>query len=71
MKKHTQQPKENQQVFPVVELSSETSPEFTELSDSESTLVSGGAIGPGIGQGNKGAIQFIRSDFNSQLQISQ
>lgn len=34
----------------------ETSPEFTELSDSESAVISGGVIGPG---GKREAIQFL------------
>jgi len=44
MKKHTQQPKKNQQVSPVVEPSSETSLKLSKLSDSQLAQVTGGII---------------------------
>jgi hypothetical protein len=42
MKKHTHQPKKNQQVFPLAELSSETFPELSKLSESELDMIVGG-----------------------------
>lgn len=44
MKKHTQQQKKNQQLFSVMELSSETSPKLFKLSESELAEVSGGIL---------------------------